>query len=679
MIAASRFPMPAVRAFLRQMTLVLAVALGAQGAWCTLSCGAVPDFVLHSEWTEVRSPHFVVTSDAGSGPALDMARRLERLVQAMAQVNPEIHPVPSSSIQVVGLRDTGEVRRYGFSALMENAAGFQGSGITGIWIVLATSGPAADRAEILYHEYAHACLGATFATLPLWLNEGLADYYGATRITDDWAEVGRASTDRVEWNKQQETMSLDALFAMTTQARAYLKNNATAQSFYAESWNLAHYLQSPTSGRSERFAQFLGRLRSGVNARVAFLAAFGADDWAKLPTESKAYLDRIAFEPTRRIPFTERLENVSMQQRTMAGPEVLDLLGSLVLTYGPEHSADARDHFKAAVALDSTNARAIAALGYLDDLEGDAGAAERSYGRAQTLAPNDARPLLMAGLGTLERARLQNTTPNRDGSTPPLLLAARERLSRSLALDGQSIEALTGFGRTFVMDARADSAAIRALEKALDMMPGRTDIAANLAMLETRVGDRQAAERLIHDRVAPSVSPGETREVQRAATAIDAERATAAYRSAMKKGLEAANSGDPDGAIQWLAQARDSAPDPQLRHEADSFLVRARVNRAVSEADAAMRANRLSEAKAKLDEALALPLAADDGTRVEGFRAEVEARLISVQAVALARAGKLREARQAFAKILSLPVGEEAKSYARKRIAEIDARAGGRR
>jgi hypothetical protein len=45
--------------------------------------------------------------------------------------------------------------------------------------------------QIVYHEYTHAIMNLNFQGLPVWLNEGLAEFYANSAIHDKDVEIGK--------------------------------------------------------------------------------------------------------------------------------------------------------------------------------------------------------------------------------------------------------------------------------------------------------------------------------------------------------------------------------------------------------------------------------------------------------------------------------------------------------
>lgn len=118
-------------------------------------------------------------------------------------------------------------------------------------VVLAHWG---DRiAEDLRHEVAHAYLHAVLPTIPLWLDEGLAEYFEVPENTKGLnlphIELLKGQQNRVEW--KPDLRRLESLVELSE-----LK-----QLDYAESWLWMHYLLETTPVRRQFLQNYLDALR----------------------------------------------------------------------------------------------------------------------------------------------------------------------------------------------------------------------------------------------------------------------------------------------------------------------------------------------------------------------------------------------------------------------------------
>lgn len=117
-----------------------------------------------------------------------------------------------------------------------------------------------DRvAEDLRHEITHAYLHSVVSDLPLWLDEGLAEYYelprGCRGVNRPHVDLLLAELGKDAWRPDLERLeSLDDTGAMT-------------QVDYAESWAWVHWMLRGEPRRAEMLREYLRELHGGGPAR----------------------------------------------------------------------------------------------------------------------------------------------------------------------------------------------------------------------------------------------------------------------------------------------------------------------------------------------------------------------------------------------------------------------------
>ena len=79
------------------------------------------------------------------------------------------------------------------------------------------------------------------STLPLWLNEGLAQFYQNTELDQTTARTGEPSVSDVYFLRQQHLIPLPTLFTVDHNSPYYHEEDK-GNIFYAESWALTHFL-----------------------------------------------------------------------------------------------------------------------------------------------------------------------------------------------------------------------------------------------------------------------------------------------------------------------------------------------------------------------------------------------------------------------------------------------------
>src|SRR5215469_17604263 len=80
-----------------------------------------------------------------------------------------------------------------------------------LWFGLDAIAP--DAYHVIYHEYVHMVLQNNFRWLPLWLNEGLAEFYGNTRFEQSKIYVGAPSSN-YRYLQDKSLMPIDTLLAV---------------------------------------------------------------------------------------------------------------------------------------------------------------------------------------------------------------------------------------------------------------------------------------------------------------------------------------------------------------------------------------------------------------------------------------------------------------------------------
>src|SRR5206468_7375281 len=100
----------------------------------------------------------------------------------------------------------------------------------------AESKAAGDGYQVVYHEYTHSLLNANFRWLPLWLNEGLAEFFGNTEFENNKIYLG-APNIRAQYTRGLPLLPLEKLIGATLTSPEY-QDQDKVQLFYSESWGL---------------------------------------------------------------------------------------------------------------------------------------------------------------------------------------------------------------------------------------------------------------------------------------------------------------------------------------------------------------------------------------------------------------------------------------------------------
>ena len=138
-------------------------------------------------WSSVRTRNFTVVGEAREKDLRRVATRLEEYRAALARLLPEGPTDASAPTTVIVFRDDNTYRPFkpvlrGRSA--DYVAGYFQPGSEVNYITLALDSDwSRGPASTLLHEYTHLLVNNYFRSAPLWLKEGLAEFYSTARVS----------------------------------------------------------------------------------------------------------------------------------------------------------------------------------------------------------------------------------------------------------------------------------------------------------------------------------------------------------------------------------------------------------------------------------------------------------------------------------------------------------------
>lgn len=180
-----------------------------------------------------------------------------------------------------------------------------------------------------FHQFAYSRFGDD---LPIWVNEGLAEFFGESVVVGETLIVGQ-STPRVleavknaiELNKY---VPFRQMLAMTPKQWGGALEDGSASINYHQAWSMVHFLVYGHGGRHlGAFETYLRHLNNGLPSEQAFVKSFGSDI-AAFESEWKKYAR--AARPSSFISALERIEFLAegalVLSRRKICPETLDAL-----------------------------------------------------------------------------------------------------------------------------------------------------------------------------------------------------------------------------------------------------------------------------------------------------------------------------------------------------------------
>src|SRR5205085_3267324 len=191
----------------------------------------------------VRSQNFLVVGQAGEKELRRVAVRLEEYRAAFSRLLSDEHFDCAVPTTVIVFRDERAYEPFKPVYRGQTAsfvAGYFQPGAEVNYITLALDADAArgGGSSTLLHEYKHLLVNNYFREAPLWLKEGLAEFYSTARVSGDRRRVstGEQLPARVrQLRAAPELIPLRALFEVD-QGSPYYYESGKRGLFYAESW-----------------------------------------------------------------------------------------------------------------------------------------------------------------------------------------------------------------------------------------------------------------------------------------------------------------------------------------------------------------------------------------------------------------------------------------------------------
>ncbi len=329
----------------------------------SLLLSAAPVAAEDEVWIEVRSPHFIVISDASPKQARQTAKSFERFRHFFQTVWPDLKI--DSGIPLVLYAGKDEKSRA--ALLGEDGKGKSAAQSAGVFlagaekqiVVLNLDAPVDRPFYAIFRPYAQRILQLNFGTLPPWLSEGLAELFANADISDPSRGAGSFSPEAARKIRDAPRIPLSELMSTTQASSEYSRENA-APDFPAQSWALVHCLRfGNRSAHQEQLNAYIRMVMEGVPRPSAASRAFGdLKDLEKALDSCLAAPDECPGEEVQL-----KIDESRYKSRTLPPAEALACLGDILVQNNKLDRAQAT--LERALRLDPKSARANEGLGHL--------------------------------------------------------------------------------------------------------------------------------------------------------------------------------------------------------------------------------------------------------------------------------------------------------------------------
>ena len=318
-----------------------------------------------AEWRALRSEHFQIIGDVSQGQLRDVALQFEQFRQVVTQLIPSALRSGSPPVVVIVFPDQRShgpfMPRVNGRTLPVAGMFLGGQDVNYITVSLEAG---LEAFAVVFHEYSHLLLRGVFANAPLWLNEGLAEYYSTFEVVNGGrtARIGKPIARHVQLLRERR-IPLSQLFAIGHGSKEYNTDDLPRSIIYAQSWAVVHHALQGVPRRGNQLVGFAQRLAAGAGLEGSLRATYGLSV-EQLDGEVQAYMRKQIYQHIE-VDFTTSLvTKVAGNAVRLDDAEVDAWLGDL-LAHQQQRDADAEARLARALKLRPDLAHAHAALGLL--------------------------------------------------------------------------------------------------------------------------------------------------------------------------------------------------------------------------------------------------------------------------------------------------------------------------
>jgi tetratricopeptide (TPR) repeat protein len=424
-------------------------------------------------WIRMSSQDIVVYSSVGeveSRKILDIMRLFRNDCLEFLPVDPFLPPVPTRIFLLSSESAYEDI--FSNSGSSAGTAGLFFPAIDANYIAVDLTAGAKGLATV-FHEYFHFIAEHTMPNLPLWTNEGLAEFFSTYEIDDGFGTAGHPIKKHVTRLKFEEPMPFVDLFGVTGQSDVY-HGGSQKLLFYSQSWALVHSQLTGTPTERETFLEYLAALANGMSGQAAMIDHLDLDEDRLLPDlpNRKGHLEMPRARPT------DGISGQSYWSTTTAPMnEVMSGLGMFLVRL-PRTVPQAPQHFfEEAMRLDPGDYQSYLGMGVIEGNRNPE-EARTQFDRALEIAPR--QPLVLDAYGEFLMDQYEKALERDPNTSDEILLEARSMFRACLEVDPEDSRALAGY-------------AMDALERAAARYPTRIDLMVARCVFTARRGNHDEA------------------------------------------------------------------------------------------------------------------------------------------------------------------------------------------
>lgn len=335
-------------------------------------------------WLGVRSQHFTVVTNANERAGRRIADQFERMRSVFHVTFPRVSIDNGSPIIVLAIKDEKDFRALEPQAYLAKGqlklGGLFLRAPDKNYVLMRVDAEGQHPYAVVYHEYTHFLLSKAAAWLPLWLNEGLAEFYQNTDIHERDVALGQPSPGNLALLRENRLLPLATLFTVDASSPYYHEENK-GSIFYAEAWALTHYLfVKDNREKTQLIPDYAGLLAKKVDPVTAATRVFG--DLKQLQLSLESYVRQGSFTYFHG-PMSTDVDDAAFKVQPLSETQANAVCGDF-LAYN-ERIAEARPLLERVLREDPKNVSAHETMGFIEFRAGHMDEARKWYEQAVKL------------------------------------------------------------------------------------------------------------------------------------------------------------------------------------------------------------------------------------------------------------------------------------------------------